>query len=433
MLTISVGVSKTNMQVIREEHFVCTDIDRNNNKVWSIQEYDNCSVTTKWGRVGDSLQSKTWSFDSQSEASHHYEKKKREKLRVKSNRDSYTKVEVLDHTTSAPASNLSVVAERDIESDSETTKQLIRWLSEVNRHQITTQTTITYDFDDAVFKTPLGVVSPSMVKRARELLGEIAPLVQNKAFDDTNLKRYANEYLRLIPRNLGRARSKLRLDHIFADDSKISAEHDILDSLEASTVAKPKIKGKSSRVFDAKLYEVADKKIIREVETLYNKTKQSIHVSHVYKVARVFSLEIATMKKAWEKDGAKMTNIWRLWHGTSYANLLSIMYSGLKVPTRFTNGWNYGKGLYFSDQSTKSLNYAAGYWDNTFGKHQKCFMFLADVAMGNYWIAPRSGDSRPKEYDATFAKAGESGILNNEMIVPRASQANLVYLVEFVR
>jgi predicted DNA-binding WGR domain protein len=84
------------MLILREEHFVCTDVDRNNNKFLIIQEHDNCSVTSKWGRVGDSAQSKTWTFDSQAAASTAYDKKKKEKLKVKVGRDAYTKVEVLD-------------------------------------------------------------------------------------------------------------------------------------------------------------------------------------------------------------------------------------------------------------------------------------------------------------------------------------------------
>ncbi len=61
-------------------------------------------------------------------------------------------------------------------------------------------------------------------------------------------------------------------------------------------------------------------------------------------------------------------------------------------------------------------------------------MFLADVAMGKIFI-PKSYSDGPfpkKGYDSVFAKAGVSGVYNNEMIVYRTDQCNLVYLVEFV-
>jgi poly [ADP-ribose] polymerase len=386
--------------------------------------------------VGDTLQTKTWTFGSQSQAAAHYEKKKKEKLKVKSGRDCYTQVEVLD-STQPVTSQTAAVAERDIEYDSDTTRDLIRWLSEVNVHTILKNTTMKYDAAEGLFRTPLGVVGQSCVDRARILLSEIAPHVARQDFSDPDLTRAANEYLRLIPRNLGRARDKLKLDRIFPDNDALQAQSDILDSLQASIssmMTGPKNGPTLTTEKRAKLSRVVDQKIIKEVESLYNKTRQSIHVSHVYKPVNVYSVEIQSMKAGWDKLGSKMDNIWRLWHGTSYANLLSIIYNGLQVPTRYTNGWNFGAGLYFSDQSTKSLNYAAGYWDNSFGSKQRCFMFLADVAMGKYYHPTSSSSSRPQGYDSTFAEGGKCRhLLNNEMIVPKTGQANLVYLVEFTR
>ncbi len=428
------------MGIVREEHFVCTDVDRNNNKIWIIQEHDNGDIVSQWGRVGDSLQTKTWG----GAGAAFYDKKKKEKLKVKKGRDAYTQVEVLDSTrqTSSnplPKSELSQVAERDIEYDSDTTRDLIRWLSEVNVHNILQNTTIKYNAAEGVFRTPIGIVSQPVIDRARILLSEMAPYVLGQAFEDPALKKAANEYLRLIPRDLGRARDKLKLYRVFPDAAAIQGQSDILDSLEASVaslmtnVPAETTLIQEDRVFRAKLASVADKKIIGDVQKLFDKTRQSIHVSYAYKLANVYEVNIGSMKEGWDKDGSKMENIWRLWHGTNYANLLSIIFKGLQVPKSYTNGWNFGQGLYFSDQSTKSLNYAAGYWDNTFSKQYRCFMFLADVAMGKYWSPKGSERKRPAGYDATFAEGGKCGIANNEMIVPRTGQANLVYLVEFTR
>ena len=59
-------------------------------------------------------------------------------------------------------------------------------------------------------------------------------------------------------------------------------------------------------------------------------------------------------------------------------------------------------------------------------------MFLADVAMGKYHIAGSGWGSYPKPgYDSTWAKGGQSGVINDEMIVYKLNQANLLYLVEF--
>jgi poly [ADP-ribose] polymerase 2/3/4 len=90
----------------------------------------------------------------------------------------------------------------------------------------------------------------------------------------------------------------------------------------------------------------------------------------------------------------------------------------------------FGNGLYFSDQSTKSLNYSYGYWNGV--REPNCFMFIADVAMGN--ASTPSGPTRnnpPAGHDSYFAQANKSGVQNNEMIVFRTSQVQLRWLIEF--
>ena len=131
--------------------------------------------------------------------------------------------------------------------------------------------------------------------------------------------------------------------------------------------------------------------------------------------------------------GKKVGNIRELWHGTQASNVLSILAKGMMIPPSSSShctGRMYGDGLYFSDQSTKSLNYAAGYWGGS--SSSTCFMFLADVAMGKEYL-PRMafGGSCPQGYNSTFARAGQSGVMNNEMIVYRTNQANITRLVEF--
>ena len=140
-------------------------------------------------------------------------------------------------------------------------------------------------------------------------------------------------------------------------------------------------------------------------------------------------------KAAFEADGAKLPNIQMLWHGTRVFNVLSILKSGLFCPPKsgsfHVTGRMFGDGIYGSDQSTKALNYARGYWDGG-ARDKNCFMFLVDFAMGKHYTPRNSYESLPKPgYDSTFAEAGKSGVMNNEMIVYRNSQVNIRYLIEF--
>jgi poly [ADP-ribose] polymerase 2/3/4 len=154
-------------------------------------------------------------------------------------------------------------------------------------------------------------------------------------------------------------------------------------------------------------------------------------------VQRVFAVDIAAMRERFEARGRAVGGIRELWHGTQAGNLLSILRSGFVIPpasAAHCSGRMFGNGVYFSDQSTKSLNYAYGYWRGR--TEDRCFMFLCDVALGRCFRPTgwcHTLDPRDKGFDSTFAEAGVSGVANNEMIVYDTAQIVPRYLVEFGR
>ncbi|MGG2383099.1 hypothetical protein, partial [Salmonella enterica] len=83
----------------------------------------------------------------------------------------------------------------------------------------------------------------------------------------------------------------------------------------------------------------------------------------------------------WNANGKKVGNIKELWHGTRVGNVLSIMKGGFVIPpsnASHVTGRMFGNGVYFSDQSTKSLNYAYGCAPGQKGGIEKStFMFLS--------------------------------------------------------
>ena len=124
-----------------------------------------------------------------------------------------------------------------------------------------------------------------------------------------------------------------------------------------------------------------------------------MHACQHLDVKTVYSVDINTVRQAFELDGAKMDNIWELWHGTRVSNLLSILKGGLVIPpasSSHVTGRMFGNGAYASDQSTKALNYAFGAWDSR-AKDNNCFMFLLDMAMGNYYVPTTWGRDFPKK------------------------------------
>ena len=142
------------------------------------------------------------------------------------------------------------------------------------------------------------------------------------------------------------------------------------------------------------------------------------------------------MRTAFEQKAAVIGNVRDdLWHGTKASNLLSILKSGLFIPPKSAaqvTGRMFGDGLYFSLQSTKSLNYATNFWNGSGATQQRTFMFLCEAALGKMHKPRSSSESFPHHgTDSTWVEAGSAGVMNHEAIVYQTSQLNLKYLVEF--
>jgi poly [ADP-ribose] polymerase len=432
--------------IVEHKKGICVEFgETNNNKFWEYTVYDDGTAMTAWGRVGVTRTERATPI-----AKAH--KKWAEKTNPNNAPDKfYTEVKAVDtggtsKTVGASVKNaeLKDIARKQIKHTDPVVQKLIDYLISANAHQIMKQSggKIVYDASSATFKTPLGVIDPSQVSDARDLLVDISDFVKKSDFSNKKFSKILNSYLRLIPHDVGMTKITPKL--IFPNTSTVIAENDLLDGLETSfidvTTAPNKTKKKAPKkvapkVFDVSMSIVKDKKILSHVKHLYQSTRKSMHQSNNLSVQSVYKVEISSMKKAFEKYGASLPDIRQLWHGTKASNLLSIMRQGLVIPSSnsgHVTGRMYGDGVYFSCISTKALNYATSYWGGG-GSTDRTFMFLADVAMGKYYLAKSSWDDYPKRgYDSTWAKGGVAGVINDEMIVYQLNQCNLVYLVEFV-
>lgn len=326
--------------------------------------------------------------------------------------------------------NLKEAAEEQIAKGDPKIKALVHYLAERNVHNITSSTTMKYNAVTGLFSTPLGVVTRDTIAKARALLAQAQALIEAKKEDD----KVATQYLMLIPQDIGRDRPTF--ERVFPDLDAIQKQSDILDSLSASLDMVDQAKSSSQpvvekqKVFDLTLALIEDKKEIERIRKFYKDTLNRTHAAAVLDVDEVYTVHITQMKANFEKDGKTVGGIRELWHGTSVGNVLSILQKGLIIPTSASNGRMFGNGIYFSDISTKSLNYAYGYWGGN-ARDNQCFMFLAEVAMGKPYTPPGPCSSIPKGYDSCFAAAGKSSVQNNEMIVYRLGQANITHLVRF--
>lgn len=416
----------------KQEMFVLTNAGNNNNKFWEVTLHEDGRVTSRYGRVGASGATNTLG---QGEAL--YDRKVREKTKK-----GYRKIDVVgaQNATAASVSNVSAAAEEQIGKGDPVVTALVKKLAQMNRHQILEASggQMNVDLDTGIIRTPIGVVSQTSIDGARDILPKLVPFVKS---GDTDAKKYVdllNEYLMFVPQKVA-AKRGWHKDFI-SDKAEIQKQSALLDQLEASieiaeremTKARKAVSAKAPKVFDVSLREMSGPETGR-IADFYMKSLNTVHSASRLRPKRFFEVSIASMTSAWEADGAKMSNIMELWHGTRSYNLLSILKSGLMIPksnASHVTGRMFGDGLYFSDQSTKSLNYAYGYWGGG-ARDNNCYMFLADVGMGKHYTPPRPLQRIPAGYDSCYAVGGKSGVMNNEMIVYRTSQANLKYLIEF--
>lgn len=403
------------MTVIEKKHFVCTDLEKNSNKFWRAELRSDNSVHTEYGRVGNSKGTKVKHFDTETEARKYFDIKVKDKRTVRPRRDAYTEITILGETSSKPNLNgskhISDIAVSQIETTSPEVKDLIKWLSDINIHNIVSQTSVRYNVADGCFTTPLGVVDQSCLNQAKDLLEKIEGFVEKKNFKDSELVRLVNQYLRFVPTDLGGSSVKINLINIFGDLQAIKKQEGIIESLEAAVSQSSTVVTEEQRIFNAKM------ELVKEV-----KDDALSMISELGgKVKNIYSLEIKPVVEEWNAASMKVGNNRRLWHGTNPANALSILRCGLII-SKSVNGSRFGRGLYFSDKSSMSLSYAN--CNRRDGKSTQ-LMFISDVAMGNVHYG--GGSDLKEGYHSRWAEKSQS---SSQIIIYNKSQCNLLYLVE---
>jgi poly [ADP-ribose] polymerase len=432
------------MKPLRIEKLVMSDVDGNNNKFWEATIMPDFSVHVVNGRIGASGQKQApKSFGSEAAANNFVDSKVREK-----NGKGYKAFQGIATTQTKGGSSrmaLEMAASEQIRTQHQAiVSELIKRLVQSNIHSILKNTDLKYDEDTGVFQTPLGVVTIDSIKDARVLLDKLSTYIEASDFDGTEVKKLLAEYLMLIPQKVDR---KLSVKGVLPDRDAIQKQNGILDDLEASIAqldvlrkqkAADEQAGKTTKVevekiFNCEINVVDDSTVLDKIQKFFDATRKKMHASYGYRIKRVFEVQIDHMQEAFKKDGEPIGNVRMLWHGTRPGNVLSILKSGFVIPpttAAHVCGRMFGNGVYFSDESTKSLNYATGWWAGA--SENQCFMFLADVAMGVEHTPRGPSQNLPVPGShSTFAKGGKSGVQNNEMIVYNTSQATIRYLVEF--
>lgn len=455
-------------EVVRHERFISVDIAytaastngnlKGSNKCWQGTVFDNGDFLAEFGKVGGTLTPDRKACGSVDAANAYMDRKIAEKMKGKVDsktgmRTKYERVNVVEtkegdrpRSVSASSTDLAQLARDQIAQGDPIVAELVARLARENTHNILTATGGKISFDDTtgLFSTPMGVVTQETIDEARAILSAVADLVPKKRFTDTAYIDGVQQYMTKIPMSLGYGR--VTPDMIFPTMDKVSEQGDILDSLEASlklvsdralaaaTGDDAPVVVEPPKVFNVKLTLLEAAKDLAKFRKMYRDTRKDAHVCAHLDVKRVFTVDIKTMREAFEEKGKPIGNSRTAWHGSRTSNLLSILRGGLVIPpanAAHCTGRLFGPGVYVAPSSTKSLNYAYGYWGGRGGYSENCFMFLVDIAMGNAYTPRGTSGTLPVGYHSIWAKSGISGVYNDEIILPHTYQCNLTYLLEF--
>lgn len=416
--------------LLREVRLIKTEIKENNNKFWHGKLFDDGRVLAEWGRVGYSGDSGEWDGGET-----YLQKKIKEKLKK-----GYVEQKTVGTVSTGSVSTVTIsgsiheIAKRElVKSGSKTLNDLVDRLVKSNVHKITSTTNITFNNSTGLFQTPLGVVTMDGINEARDLLAEIHPFIKKSDYN-TKLNDLVVRYLRIVPKNLGMARFSAA--SVFPDVNAIESQSDILDSLEASFKAlsntpttKTSDNKTSEQVFKVDLEDANNSSEAQRLDRWFESSKKRMHGYDNVRVKNVFSVKIHDMDSVFLHRDSFIKEVF---HGTSEANCLSILKSGLKTAppsTAAIAGKMFGNGVYGAINSTKSLGYTYGRWGQG-GVGSAGWLFICKFAMGRCYETTAYGCNKPSGYDSIWAKASSGGLHNDELIVYSNNRVTITHLLE---
>jgi len=476
---------------IRESHkrwtLNFTDIINNNNKFYNLEIVETSDnkiyLYTVYGRVGASgtkeYRACSGMTDAESEA---------QKIIKSKNKKGYVEVKLAKSDVGSAVGKSKVDASVTVESLKKAGVQVKEEPQAVSKLHPEVQDLVrtwfgaTQEFIELNLDTkkcPLGQLSLDQIDKAKEILEEARTIVHKRKPDVSELNRLTSAYYSNIPHVLGH---RINADLLrFDDDPKIDKALDILDVFADAKNVQAVISRKSA--IDSQYATLkADLEWVDPLDPTWKWIEKMVHETRAHnhsglgklKVHKIFALKRNSEEKNFLENAQriakecgksqlsetyarlcsdrpdvpkalqdlyKRANIGPGWHGTRRANMIGITTKGLLIrPSGVAHaGSMYGDGIYWATNSTKSINYCdvrGSYWAQ--GNNKTAYLFLGDVAYGNYHYANGSHFYTKKSISpahSVFARAGRSGVVNDELITynptgPQQQHA-LRYIIEF--
>ncbi|KAJ3279593.1 hypothetical protein HK104_001312 [Borealophlyctis nickersoniae] len=311
---------------------------------------------------------------------------------------------------------------------------------------ITDVPTIKRAVTDADVGLPLGNLEPHVIKTAYEVLHEIRDKVKELEEERTKslvpdvnaLKNLKNALVELSNRYYGLVPAKhdptsgiqpiLRVDQLNQEMIKMT-ELMYLDSgstLLLAAYARRKTLNPLdyvSKALACSLTPIPTDPTSDEFALINEYTHTTYHASYSYRddydIVSVFRAERDGERERFEgfkeTEGRKL-----LWHGSRTSNFMGILRQGLRIaPIEApVSGYMFGKGIYFADTFSKSINYSGG-------DGYACLL-LCEVAVGKSYEREEAEymEKAPDGYDSTkglgqWEPSGEVVVCEDGVKVPR--------------
>lgn len=445
-------------EVIQHKMGNCNDVIENNNKFFSLEAW-KCPkafyVYTNYGRVENTeycgVAGLYGPFSTQSDMEDFFNKKWKEKSKK------YKEVTFVKASKGSPKARLKSYGVSEDEIPDAKKKKLVESEKKkatptpkidlhaevkrlVNQFFNESSTAIKNNADVSItsdgISTPLGVLTFKTLETGRKILGEIGEAIKNK--DDGEMKKLTSNFYSYIPTKLGR---KITDADYISTNSIIQQKLDLLDMMgDALEVGGGAYVGEVEKKYFELGAEITflnknDKEWIR-LEKKVKDTKGHNHYGTTTRVKNICKIMLNADRSKYES--CKIGNETELWHGSRNCNILGIIRSGMKIapPEAPRSGLAFGRGAYFADKSSKSINYSLYPFPGV-EKSNNCFLFVFNVKLGKqmevfYGNGREADDCRKKGYDSVFAKEGQ-GLYHNEFIIPEVSQCSAQYIIELER
>ncbi|XP_076003403.1 protein mono-ADP-ribosyltransferase PARP3 [Genypterus blacodes] len=370
-----------------------TNIGQNNNKFYVIQvikDEEEYFTWNRWGRVGETGQSKLCQFDKVEQAVKDFEKKFKDKtknswgdrLNFKSHAGKYTLIEV-DGDEDA-----EIKVDKVDGKSVKVTKNVLPCTLDAATKSLVNLIFSSDMFKEAmecmnldITKMPLGKLSKLQIAKGFEALEALEAAI-NKNDRSARLEELSSTFFTTIPHNFGRNRPPVINDLEIIEKKKemlmVLADIEIAQTLKSETE-----KAQDEMVETVPHHLDQDYNSLKCNLSLLGKDTETFKIIAKYlsatggkhnppKILNVWEVDREAEAKKFEEHD-NLDNRRLLWHGTNIAVVAAILKSGLRIMPH--SGGRVGRGIYFASENAKSACYVCT------SKHTGV-MFLNEVALG---------------------------------------------------